>query len=65
MKYNETFSYKSFKNSKYFSLKYENYFSIYDDLLKKFRKKKYNLCGNRSVFWRIIIYVEKFFWKKC
>lgn len=39
MKFNKTISYKFFKNSKFFSLKYENYFSIYDDLLKKFRKK--------------------------
>ncbi len=40
MNYKKTQTFKAFKKSKYFSLKYFNYFPIYDSLLKKFRNKK-------------------------
>ncbi len=40
MNYKNTLTFKAFKKSKYFSLKYINYFPIYDELLKKFRNKK-------------------------
>ena len=40
MNYKNTFTFKAFKKSKYFSLKYINYFPIYDSLLNKFRNKK-------------------------
>ena len=40
MNYKKTLTFKAFKKSKYFSLKYINYFKIYDDLLSKFRNKK-------------------------
>ena len=40
MNYKNTLTFKSFKKCKYFSLKYINYFPIYDTLLKKFRNKK-------------------------
>ena len=39
MNYKNTLTFKAFKKSKYFSLKYINYFPIYDELLKKFRNK--------------------------
>ena len=40
MNYKNTLTFKAFKKSKYLSLKYINYFPIYDALLKKFRNKK-------------------------
>ncbi len=40
MNYKNTLTFKAFKKSKYFSLKYINYFPIYDTLLKRFRNKK-------------------------
>ena len=40
MNYKKTLTYKAFKKSKYFSLKYFNYFPIYDSLLTRFRNKK-------------------------
>ncbi len=40
MNYKKTLTFKAFKKSKYLSLKYFNYFPIYDSLLKKFRNKK-------------------------
>jgi hypothetical protein len=40
LNYKKTLTFKAFKKSKYFSLKYINYFSIYDSLLNKFRNKK-------------------------
>ena len=40
MNYKKTFTYKSFLKSKYLSLKYINYFHIYDSLLNKYRNKK-------------------------
>ena len=40
MNYKSTLTFKAFKKSKYFSLKYINYFPIYDSLLSKFRNKK-------------------------
>ena len=40
MNYKKTLTFKAFKKSKYFSLKYANYFHIYDSLLKKYRNKK-------------------------
>mgnify|MGYP001364377661 CR=1 FL=1 len=40
MNYKKTLSYKSFYNSKYLSLKYKNYFLIYDKLFNKYKNKK-------------------------
>ena len=40
MNYKKTFTYKSFLKSKYLSLKYINYFHVYDSLLNKYRNKK-------------------------
>ena len=40
MNYKKTLTFKAFKKSKYFSLKYANYFHIYDSILKKYRNKK-------------------------
>ena len=40
MNYKKTLTFKAFKKSKYFSLKYFNYFPIYDSLLTRFRNKK-------------------------
>ena len=40
MNYKNTHTFKAFKKSKYLSLKYSNYFSIYDSLLKKYKNKK-------------------------
>jgi len=40
LNYKKTLTFKAFKKSKYFSLKYINYFHIYDSLLKKYRNKK-------------------------
>ena len=40
MKYKKTYTYKSFLKSKYLSLKYINYFNVYDSLLSKYRNKK-------------------------
>lgn len=40
MNYKKTRTFKAFKKSKYFSLKYANYFPIYDNLLSKFINKK-------------------------
>ena len=40
MSYLNTFSYKYFKKSKFFSSKHKNYFHIYDTLFSKYRNKK-------------------------
>ena len=40
MNYKNTHTFKAFKKSKYLSLKYSNYFPIYDSLLKKYKNKK-------------------------
>ena len=40
MNYKNTLAFKAFKRSKYLSLKYKNYFHIYDLILKKFINKK-------------------------
>ena len=40
MTYLNTFSYKYFKKSKFFSSKHKNYFQIYDTLFSKYRNKK-------------------------
>ena len=40
MNYKKTFTYKSFLRSRYLSLKYINYFHVYDSLLNKYRNKK-------------------------
>ena len=40
MNYKKTNSYKSFIKSKYLSLKYKNYFNVYDKLFNKYRNKK-------------------------
>ena len=40
MYYKKTNSYKSFTKSKYLSLKYKNYFLIYDKLFNQYRNKK-------------------------
>jgi len=40
LNYKKTFTYKSFLKSKYLSLKYINYFHVYDSLLNKYRNKK-------------------------
>lgn len=40
MNYKNTHTFKAFKKSKYLSLKYKNYFSIYDQLLNNYRNKK-------------------------
>ena len=40
LNYKKTLTFKAFKKSKYFSLKYINYFPIYDSILSKFRNKK-------------------------
>jgi len=40
MSYLNTFSYKYFKKSKFFSSKHKNYFQIYDTLFSKYRNKK-------------------------
>ena len=40
MHFKKTKSYNSFIRSKYLSLKYKNYFYIYDNLFKKYKNKK-------------------------
>ena len=40
MSFKKTSTYKSFINSKYLCLKYNNYFEVYDELLKEYRNKK-------------------------
>ena len=39
MNFNKTKTYKSFKKSKYLSIKHKNYFYIYDNLFEKYRNK--------------------------
>ena len=39
MNYKKTNSYKSFIKSKYLSLKYKNYFNIYDNLFNEYKNK--------------------------
>ena len=39
MNFDKTKTYKSFKKSKYLSIKHKNYFYIYDKLLEKYRNK--------------------------
>src|SRR5210317_1866748 len=40
MNFKNTLTFKAFVKSKYLSLKYKNYFPIYDQLLSKYRNKK-------------------------
>ena len=64
MNYKKTNTYKSFLKSKYYSLKYSNYFHIYDELFSKYKNKKIifveiGVFSGGSLFaWR------KFFGKK-
>ena len=53
---------RSFNESQYYSLKYKNYFPIYEKLFDKFRDKKL-LCRDRCFIWWLIENVEKIFWE--
>jgi len=56
--------FKSYFRSKFRSLKHDNYFHIYEDLFKKYKNKKIVFIEIGVANGGVLIYVEKFFWKK-